>query len=48
MYALIKTGGKQYKVQAGDTVKVEKLEAMAGKTVKLTDVLCWWMVTRSR
>ena len=39
MYALIKTGGKQYKVKAGDTVKVEKLEAMAGKTVKLTDVL---------
>ena len=39
MYALIKTGGKQYKVKAGDTVKVEKLAAVAGKTVKLTDVL---------
>lgn len=39
MYAVIKTGGKQYKVKAGDTVKVEKLEAGAGKTVKLTDVL---------
>lgn len=39
MYAVIKTGGKQYKVQAGDTVKVEKLEAEAGKTVKLTDIL---------
>ena len=39
MYAVIKTGGKQYKVKAGDTVKVEKLEAEAGKTVELTDIL---------
>ena len=39
MYAVIKTGGKQYKVKAGDTVKIEKLEAVAGKTVKLTDIL---------
>jgi len=39
MYAVIKTGGKQYKVKAGDTVKVEKLEAEAGKTVKLTEIL---------
>ena len=39
MYAVIKTGGKQYKVKAGDTVKVEKLGTVAGKTVKLTDIL---------
>ncbi|MGH8120343.1 MAG: 50S ribosomal protein L21 [Gammaproteobacteria bacterium] len=39
MYAVIKTGGKQYKVKAGDTLKVEKLETGAGKTVKLSDIL---------
>ena len=39
MYAVIKTGGKQYKVQAGDTLKVEKLEAQEGKTIKISDVL---------
>lgn len=39
MYAVIKTGGKQYKVQAGDTVRVEKLDAEEGKTIKISDVL---------
>jgi ribosomal protein L21 len=39
MYAVIRTGGKQYRVKVGDTVKVEKLEAEAGKTIELTDVL---------
>lgn len=39
MYAVIKTGGKQYKVKAGDTVKVEKLDAEEGKTIKISDVL---------
>ncbi len=39
MFAVIKTGGKQYKVQAGDLVKVEKLDAEEGKTIKITDVL---------
>lgn len=39
MYAVIKTGGKQYKVQPGDTLKVEKLEAEEGKTIKISDVL---------
>jgi large subunit ribosomal protein L21 len=39
MYAVIKTGGKQYKVKAGDTLKIEKLDAEAGKTVKLTDIM---------
>ena len=31
MYAVIKTGGKQYRVQEGDKLKVEKLEAEVGK-----------------
>ncbi len=39
MYAVIKTGGKQYKVAPGDKVRVEKLDAEEGKTVKITDVL---------
>ena len=39
MYAVIRTGGKQYKVQVGDTLKVEKLEADEGKTIKIPDVL---------
>lgn len=37
--AVIKTGGKQYKVQVGDTIKVEKLEAENGKKVKLDTLL---------
>jgi large subunit ribosomal protein L21 len=37
--AVIKTGGKQYKVQEGQTIKVEKLEAEKGKTVKLDTLL---------
>ncbi len=39
MYAIIATGGKQYKVSEGDTIKVEKLGAEAGDTVKFDDVL---------
>ena len=34
-YAIVKTGGKQYKVAAGDVVKVEKLDAEPGATVDL-------------
>ena len=37
--AVIRTGGKQYKVQEGDTIKVEKLEAENGKNVKLDTLL---------
>lgn len=37
--AVIKTGGKQYKVKVGDTIKVEKLEAENGKKVKLDTLL---------
>jgi len=39
MFAVIKTGGKQYKVQEGDLVKVEKLDAEEGKTIKISDIL---------
>jgi large subunit ribosomal protein L21 len=38
MYAVIKTGGKQYKVAPGDVLKVEKLEAKKGDTVEIKDV----------
>jgi large subunit ribosomal protein L21 len=39
MYAIIQTGGKQYKVQPGDQVKVEKIEGTPGEQVKLDQVL---------
>ncbi len=39
MYAIIKTGGKQYRVSVGDKLKVETLEAEAGAQVTLTEVL---------
>jgi|TARA_A100000164_G_scaffold338877_1_gene333478 large subunit ribosomal protein L21 len=39
MYAVIKTGGKQYKVQKDDVIRVEKLEVEAGKNVTLEEVL---------
>ncbi len=37
--AVIKTGGKQYKVKEGDIIKIEKLEAEVGKKVKLETLL---------
>lgn len=39
MYAVIRTGGKQYKVQPGDVLKVEKIEQNLGSEFDLTDVL---------
>ena len=39
MYAIIQTGGKQYKVQPGDMLNVELLKAEPGATVELTNVL---------
>lgn len=39
MFAVLKTGGKQYKVQAGDVVRVERLAAEAGETVQFNDIL---------
>ncbi len=35
MYAIVKTGGKQYKVAAGDKLNIEKLEAEVGEKVEL-------------
>ncbi len=37
--AVIKTGGKQYKVKEGDTIKVEKLEAENGQKIKFDTLL---------
>ena len=39
MYAIVKTGGKQYKVAEGDLVKVEKIEGEAGTAVSLSPIL---------
>ena len=39
MYAVIKTGGKQYKVFEGETLKIEKLEVEPGKKVTFHEVL---------
>ncbi|MDP1069478.1 50S ribosomal protein L21, partial [Klebsiella pneumoniae] len=39
MYAVIKTGGKQYKVAAGETIKVELLDAEVGAEVTIDQVL---------
>jgi large subunit ribosomal protein L21 len=39
MYAVIKTGGKQYRVSEGDTLRVEKLDASAGDSVQFDQVL---------
>ena len=38
-FAIIETGGKQYKVSASEILKVEKLEAESGKTIKFKNVL---------
>ena len=39
MYAIVKTGGKQYKVAVGDVVEVEKLDGAAGAAVTLPALL---------
>jgi len=39
MYAVIKTGGKQYRVAAGDTLRVERIAGDKGSVVELKDVL---------
>lgn len=39
MFAIIKTGGRQYCVKQGDVIKVDKLEAKAADVVSLNDVL---------
>jgi large subunit ribosomal protein L21 len=39
MYAVIKTGGKQYRVSEGDTFRVEKLSIEAGENIEFDEVL---------
>jgi large subunit ribosomal protein L21 len=39
MFAVLKTGGKQYKVQAGDVLRVEKLDAAAGDKIQFNEIL---------
>ncbi len=39
MFAVLKTGGKQYKVQSGDMLRVERLAADAGETIQFNEIL---------
>lgn len=39
MFAVVRTGGKQYRVAAGDKIAVEKLAGEAGETITLGDIL---------
>jgi large subunit ribosomal protein L21 len=39
MFAIVRTGGKQYRVAAGDKIVIEKIDGEAGSTVSLSDVL---------
>ena len=39
MFAVLKTGGKQYRVQPGDVLRIEKLPVEAGETVRFDEVL---------
>jgi large subunit ribosomal protein L21 len=39
VYAIIRTGGKQYRVEKGDTLRLERLEAPVGETIALSEVL---------
>ncbi len=39
MYAVIKSGGKQYKVREGDTLRVEKIDVEEGGEISLDDIL---------
>lgn len=40
MYAIIETGGKQYRVSEGDVVRVEKLPGEVGESVEFTKGIC--------
>ena len=40
MYAIVETGGKQYKVQEGDFLRIEKIDGEVGTTLELDRVLC--------
>jgi len=39
MYAIIRTGGKQYQVAQGDQLRVEKIDGEIGSTIEISDVL---------
>ena len=39
MYAIVRTGGKQYQVSSGDQLRVEKIDGNIGDTIELTDIL---------
>lgn len=39
MFAVVRTGGKQYKVAVGDVIRIEKIEGDKGASVKLDDIL---------
>ena len=39
MFAVLKTGGKQYKVQAGDVLRVELIAAVAGEKIQFNEIL---------
>ena len=39
IYAIVKTGGKQFRVEPGDTIRVESLEGSDGDAIELRDVL---------
>ena len=39
MFAVLKTGGKQYRVQTGDVLRVERLAADAGEKIQFNDIL---------
>jgi large subunit ribosomal protein L21 len=39
LYAVIRTGGKQYRVEKGDKLKIEKLEVEAGQAINFEDIL---------
>ena len=45
-YAVVETGGKQYRVRAGDTLRVERLDTEAGKKVQLKSVLALYDGTK--
>jgi len=40
MYAVIETGGKQYRVQEGDSLRIEKLDVAEGSKIEFDKVLC--------
>ena len=48
MYAIIRTGGKQYRVSEGDTLEIEKLSAGVGEQITFPDVLVFGTDTETK